>query len=268
MYDPAEISPPPPPWETLPTMYDLPSEEVGEPGLPDDFHRLQGNLLSDTCEPINIPSDKRFTACDLNLYYDPRNPLWYKRPDWYLVLDVGPTTKENDIRLSYVIWQEGVRPFLVVELLSPGTEGEDLGTKLRDASKPPSKWQVYEQILAVPYYVVYDRYEHNFRAFRLNGTRYEAIDLSSGRLWFEELQLGLGLWEGSYKGILTLWLRWYDANGWIPTDSERAQAAQEEVQQERDRASAAEEEAQQQRQRAEKLAEFLRSQGIDPDAIS
>ncbi len=24
--------------ESLPTMYDLPSEEVGEPGLPDQYH--------------------------------------------------------------------------------------------------------------------------------------------------------------------------------------------------------------------------------------
>jgi hypothetical protein len=29
---------PRPPWETLPTMYDLPSENPEEPGLPDEFH--------------------------------------------------------------------------------------------------------------------------------------------------------------------------------------------------------------------------------------
>lgn len=34
------------PQEILPTMYDLPSEDPEEPGLPDDFHDLQPQLLS------------------------------------------------------------------------------------------------------------------------------------------------------------------------------------------------------------------------------
>jgi hypothetical protein len=32
----------------LPTMYDLPSEDPEEPGLPDEFHDLQPQLLSRT----------------------------------------------------------------------------------------------------------------------------------------------------------------------------------------------------------------------------
>ncbi len=33
-----QIAPPRSPRETLPTMYDLPSEDLEEPGLPDQFH--------------------------------------------------------------------------------------------------------------------------------------------------------------------------------------------------------------------------------------
>jgi len=33
-----------PPQQTLPTMYDLPSEDPEEPGLPDEFHLLQPEL--------------------------------------------------------------------------------------------------------------------------------------------------------------------------------------------------------------------------------
>ncbi|MFM7577511.1 MAG: Uma2 family endonuclease, partial [Microcystaceae cyanobacterium] len=33
------------PRQALPTMYDLPSEAVGEPGVPDEFHLLQPRLL-------------------------------------------------------------------------------------------------------------------------------------------------------------------------------------------------------------------------------
>jgi Uma2 family endonuclease len=291
MYEPI---PPRPARETLPTMYDLPSEEVGDPGLPDEFHRKQANFLSETCLPPNIEASKVFTASDLNLYYDPRHTNWYKRPDWYLVLGVAPEW-ENDLRWSYVVWQEGVRPFLMVELLSPGTEAEDLGETLRDASKPPAKWEVYEQILSVPYYVVYDRYENNLRFFRLNGCRYQEVSLPEKRIWFEELELGLGLWQGIYQGSEHLWLRWYDANSWIPTQAERAKAESQMAEAERQRAEAesqraeaerqrAEAESQRaeaerqraeaerqraeaERQRAERLGDYLRSQGIDPDNL-
>jgi len=37
-----------------------------------------------------------------------------------------------------VIWQEGVSPTIVVELLSPGTENQDLGQELRQPGEPPT----------------------------------------------------------------------------------------------------------------------------------
>jgi hypothetical protein len=40
-----QTDPPRPPKETLPTMYDLPSEDPEEPVLPDEFHSLQPRLL-------------------------------------------------------------------------------------------------------------------------------------------------------------------------------------------------------------------------------
>ncbi|KYC39081.1 hypothetical protein WA1_34410 [Scytonema hofmannii PCC 7110] len=254
-------NPPCPPQKILPTMYDLPSELVGETGLPDEFHIFQPRLLSETCQPRNFPSEEILLATDLNLYYDLRNPLWYKRPDWYVVLGVARAQQQKDLRLSYVIWQEGVTPLLVVELLSPGTEEEDLGQTLREAKKPPTKWQVYEQILRIPYYVVFDRYTNRLRGFRLEGTRYKELSLPDQRLCLEELQIGLGVWQGSYEGIEGLWLRWYDVNGqWLPTASERTAQESQLVEQERHR-------AEQEHHRAERLAEYLRSQGIDPDNL-
>jgi len=175
-------------------MYDLPSELVGESGLPDEFHCIQADLLSETCQPIGCDPEEVLLASDLNLYYDPRHPQWYKRPDWYMVLGVPRATEQEDLRLSYLIWQEGISPFLVVELLSPGTESEDLGKRLREINQPPTKWQVYEQILRIPYYVVYDRYENNLRVFQLTAGRYEVIALTDSRFWLDEVGLGLGLW--------------------------------------------------------------------------
>ena len=51
------------------------------------------------------------------------------------------------ISATPVVWQEGVNSLLVVELLCPGTENEDLGETLGELGKPPTKWEVYESIL-------------------------------------------------------------------------------------------------------------------------
>jgi hypothetical protein len=68
--------------------------------------------------PPNYAPEQVFTASDLNLYYDPRHTNWYKRPDWFAVVGVSRLYEERDLRLSYVMWQEGVRPLVAVELLS------------------------------------------------------------------------------------------------------------------------------------------------------
>ncbi len=216
-----QTNPPKPPKEVLPTMYDLKSEDPEEPGLPDEFHNLQPQLLRETFRPVGYSPDQIFTGTDLNLYYDPRHSQWYKRPDWFAVLGVSRLYEERDLRLSYVVWQEGVNPFIVVELLSPGTEKEDLGQTLREVNQPSTKWEVYEQVLRVPYYVVFDRYNDELQVFTLQADRYISIELSESRFWIPSLELGLGLWQGRYDGIERLWLRWFDGEGsWLPTIAE------------------------------------------------
>lgn len=253
---------PRPDWpNSLPTMYDLPSEDPEEPGLPDLFHDLQPQLLDLTFDSPLYPIEQRLIAKDLNLYYDSNHTNWYKRPDWFLVLGTGRFNRQQDLRLSYLIWQERISPFLVIELLSPGTEQEDLGQTLREVNKPPTKWQVYEQILRVSYYVVYDRYNNQFRAFNLKGSQYQPLSLPEEKLWFEQLGLGLGKWQGIYEGVEGLWLRWYDRQGnWIPTPTER-------LEQERQRAQEAENALAQERQQREALLERLRAMGIDPEEL-
>ncbi|MEM7797140.1 MAG: Uma2 family endonuclease [Cyanobacteria bacterium P01_C01_bin.118] len=259
------------PRETLPTMYDLPSEFPEESGLPDEFHDLQPQLLSRTLSLQDYTAENRFTGSDLSLYYDVHHPLWHKRPDWFLALDVPRLYDGNDLRRSYVIWQEGQAPSIVVEFLSPRTEQEDLGRFYKDsdqisdddnetserrvsiahppangAERPPSKVDVYEQYLRVPHYLVYSRYTQRLRYFKLVGSRYEEqpVQDSNPMIWLDALKIGLGLWEGYFEGLPGPWLRWCDANGnWFLTDTEQAE------------------------KRAEKLAERLKSMGIDPDSV-
>ena len=270
-----QTDPPRPARETLPTMYDLPSEEIGDAGMPDEYHVQRATLLNETFHPPAIPADEVFSAMDMNLYYDVRHPLWYKRPDWFGVINVPRLYEGRDSRLSYVVWQEGAAPLIVVELLSPGTEKEDLGRRLRDANEPPTKWEVYEHILRVPYYAVFSRESTELRIFQLTGARYEEVTGHDGRFWIAEAGLGLGLWQGRYQGQERLWLRWFDAQGnWIPTADERAEQERREKDaaflretQLRHRAEQAEQAAEQERRRAERFAELLRQLGQDPDQV-
>ena len=227
-----------------PTMYDLPSENPEEPGLPDEFHDLQPQLLSATLRLSDVAKNKIFTGTDLNLYYDLQHPTRFKRPDWFVALGVSRLYDGSQMRMSYVIWQEEVSPSVIVELISPGTEKEDLGETDSVEGKAPPKWTVYEQILQVPYYIVYDRHKDILRAYELVNGQYQALKIEDSRVALPEMQLSLGLWQGEYEGITRQWLRWIDAEGnWIPTPLEQAEA------------------------KAARLSERLRELGINPDEV-
>jgi hypothetical protein len=84
----------------------------------------------------------------------------------------------------------------------------------------------------------------------------------------------LGLWQGTYQNQDQLWLRWWDLEGnLLLIGSERAELEKQRTEQEKQRAEAAEQRTEAAEQRTEaaerkaaRLAERLRSLGIDPDA--
>lgn len=166
-------------------------------------------------------------------------------------LDKKRAAQQQDLRQYYAKWQEGIAPYLVVELLSPDTASEDLaknlrGLRSRGITQQPTKWDVYEEILRVPCYVTYDRYTNDLRAFTIYGSCYQPIAISENRFWLKKLGIGLGLWQGVYQDVSGLWLRWHDESGWLPTLVEKAEVK---------------------KQRADKLAAYLRSQGVNPDNL-
>ena len=285
----------------LPTMYDLPSEYPEEPGLPDVFHDLQPQLLSQTLRLVDYGSDNYCDASDLNLYYDPDHPLWHKRPDWMLSVGVPWLYGGQDLRLSYVTWQEGKGPEVVVEFLSPGTEREDLGRFFQAGDEisspqavqppptsPPGKLEVYERYLQVPHYIVYSRYSQTLRYFKRVAGRYQEQPLAPQPplIWLPDLKLGLGIWSGEFQRTPGQWLRWCDQDGqWILTETEQERQAKEDERRakeqerrakERER-QAKEQERQakererqakeQEQQRADRLAAKLRELGVDPDLV-
>ncbi|NES21030.1 MAG: Uma2 family endonuclease [Symploca sp. SIO3E6] len=251
-------------------MYDLPSEYPEEPGLPDQFHLLQPQLLRRTLRLNNYSSDNYLIASNLNLYYDVNHILWHKRPDWFLAVDVPYLYDGEELRWSYVVWQEGKSPYVVIELLSPGTEVEDLGrfydetSKITDtesaipavnpeenisqptATKFPTKLEVYEKYLQVPHYIVYSRYTQKLRYFKWSGGQYQeqSLNLENPMVWLADLEIGLGIWEGVFENVPYYWLRWCDrAGNWRLTDIEQSEQRLEPSEQRLEQERAAKEQA-------------------------
>ncbi len=71
----------------------------------------------------------------------------------------------------------------------------------------------------------------------------------------------LGIWQGCFQNLERPWLRWWDLHGNLLLCGE------ERAEQEYQRAEREHQRAERERQRADRLAEYLRSQGIDPDTL-
>ena len=244
----------------LPDMYDLPSEYPEEPGLPDSYHFLQGILLTETLD------EAHFSATDLNVYFDKDNTGRHKRPDWFMALGIEKHYK-RDLRRSYVVWQEAANPFLIVELISDSTIGEDLGIKKSKPGKLPNKWEAYEHYLKVPYYVVYDYIDANLTVYQFRGgkLRFQKRPLEEVA-HFPEINLTLKVWFGTFRGERTYWLRWFKADGtMVPTHEETVIAERAEKERERAEKEQALADLVQTQIEKEQLLALLKKAGINPD---
>jgi len=123
-----------------PTMYDLPSEEPEELGLPDEFHIFQPQLLREIFQPATYPPEQVFVGSDLNLYYSLHNTTWYKRSDWFAALGVSRLYEGHELRLSYVVWQEA-RPIWWWNCCHPARSRRTWGKRCaRPGSRRPNGW--------------------------------------------------------------------------------------------------------------------------------
>jgi Uma2 family endonuclease len=187
-------------------------------------------------------------AIDMGLYVDLDQPPIV--PDAFLSLGVERCYDE-ELRPSYVLWDEQVVPSLAIEIVSPTYRNEYT-----------SKLERYAEI-GVLYYVIYSsrrRRKPKLEVHKLINGAYELQ--SESPVWMPEVGLGIGYERGNYAGVTREWLYWYDEAGRrYPTPNERVQLETQRAQQEAQRATVSE-------QRAEQLAQRLRELGIDPDSLS
>lgn len=121
--------------------------------------------------------------------------------------------------------------------------------------------------MRIPYYIVFSRYTNELRAFQLVGSHYEPMNLTQGRLLMPEIDLSLGLWQGSFRDIEKLWLRWFILAGeLIPAFTEKA-AASERAMIAKQEVTEAKQKTAQAKRKAEQLAERLRQLVVNPDQL-
>ncbi|NER25999.1 MAG: Uma2 family endonuclease, partial [Symploca sp. SIO1C2] len=106
---------------------------------------------------------------------------------------------------------------------------------------------------------------NKIRIFHLEGGLYREVEPTQGRLYLPELGISLGLWQGSFRSLNRLWLRWFTRDGELILSEE--EEALQETAEARQEATEAKQEAAEAQKRVEQLREQLRQLGIDPDQI-
>jgi Uma2 family endonuclease len=249
----------------------------------------QSTLLTGSFLPrlVALYPDGQFCiGCDSGIYWRYTQPVLdgCKSPDWFLIPGVPPML-EGRYRRSYVLWQEAVRPLLVIEYVS----GD--GSEERDQTPYKGKFWVYEKAIGAGYYAIFEAAKPAVELYRLEEGRYVPVPPNGvGRFPVPALRVELGIWHGTYQGQELPWLRLWDADTGqlMPSTEEREAAERQRADGEKARADTAEsllddsrrllqeecERAETERKRAEQaessrqqLAEKLRSLGIDPDTM-
>ena len=131
------------------------------------------------------------------VYYEEGNPRKVISPDVFMVRGVG----KKELR-TYKTWEQQPHLDLVIEFASPSTFARDFAEKKR----------IYEQILCVKEYYIYDPYHEiqpSFVGFRLVNGVYEEIEFVEGRLPSEVLGMELGERDGVLRLYDPVKQKWF-----------------------------------------------------------
>jgi Uma2 family endonuclease len=235
----------------------------------------QSIVLTSSIAPVleKLHPDGRYCiGQDSGIYWRLTEPAekGAEAPDWFYVPNVPPLL-DGEYRRSYVLWKEFIAPLIAIEFVS-GNGAEERNATAPSETEKAGKFWVYEQAIRIPFYVIFDAWKAIVEVYHLVDGHYLKMQPNArGHFPIASMGVEVGLkQEGS-----TIWLRWWDKNGnLLLTGDERATsseaiAQQANLAQQQAEAIAAQErqEKEQERQQKEKLANYLRSMGINPDEI-
>jgi Uma2 family endonuclease len=236
----------------LPSAEDLPDSD--ETPVDNELQELIPALLKSILLMIWEQRMDWLFAIDMGIYTDPDQPPIV--PDAFLSLGVERCYDE-ELRPSYVLWDEQIVPSLAIEIVSP-TYRYEYTTKLDRYAA-----------MGVLYYIIYSskrRRKPKLEVHKLiNGT----YQLQMGSpVWMPEIGLGIGYERENYAGVTREWLYWYDETGKrYSTPNERIEQESLRAQQESLRAQQESLRAVRSEQRVEELTRRLRELGVDPDSL-
>lgn len=242
----------------------------------DNFPSEKQQRLLTGCLYSNLKDQSFIAAANVGIYHTSNQPAIV--PDVFVSFNAQvPQNWWEKQNRCYLVWNFGKPPEIVIEVVS-----NKVGKELTE------KFKIYEQ-MRVSYYVVYDPSHQlgdtTLRLYELRGMLFTEMN----GFWLGQVGLGLTTWQGELEDRQDTWLRWCDVNGAIlltgdeqaeqerqraeqerqraEQEQQRAEQEQQRAEQERQRAEQEWQRAEQERQRADRLAAFLRSQGLDPDQL-
>jgi Uma2 family endonuclease len=227
----------------LPTADELPNSD--DTPVDNELQELIPGLLKSILRMLWKGRMDWFFGIDMGIYTHPEQPPIV--PDGFLSLNVERSFDEN-LRLSYLLWEEEILPILVLEVVSAKPGGE-YTTKLDKYAE-----------LGVLYYVIYNpkrRRKARLEIHKLSQGQYELQNANP--LWMPEIGLGIGCERANYDDLTREWLYWYDEN------DNRYPTPYEQIELERQQTNLERQQTELERQRADRLAAKLRDLGIDPD---
>ena len=258
----------------LPTADELPCSD--DTPVDNELQEIIPSLLKSILQILWADRMDWFFGIDMGIYTDPERPPIV--PDGFLSLNVERFYDE-ELRLSYLLWEEEIPPILALEVVSTTPGGEYT-----------SKVDAYAR-MGVLYYVIYslekvlhlgkpqDRTFRNPK--RRRKTKLEIYKLINGKyelqntnpLWMPEIGLGIGSERANYGALEREWLYWYDENNdryptpaeQIDLERQRTSSESNRANRENQRADRENQRADRENQRADRLAAQLRALGIEPE---
>jgi Uma2 family endonuclease len=242
----------------------------------------QSLILTDSILPIlqQLHPDGQYAiGQDCGIYWRETDPpeRGAEAPDWFYVANVPPLL-EGKIRRSYVLRREYISPTIALEFASGDGSEERDQTPLSRASTKPGKFWVYEQIIHIPFYGIYEVTRGKLEVYYLSGGRYQQLSPNQrGHYSIPPMQVELGVWRGIYQNQPEQpWLRWWDQQGNLlltgaeraEREQQRAEQAEQQVELEQQRAEQAEQQAELEQQRAEQVEQQLLQERLKREQLA
>jgi hypothetical protein len=238
-------------WERLPQDVVLPDDPV------DNIHQpTLAAALTESLELAGLLPERALTPTNYGICVNVNGQTIVKAPDWAYIPAIRVT--RDEVFMSYTPNLQGEPLLMALEFVS-ATDGGEYSMNPR---YPYGKWFFYEQILAVPFYGIFEPQSGDLELYRLEDGRYRRMLMDDqSHYWLPAMNLAIGAWQGSRENRPGYWLRWWNAAGeMLPWRLERVAAERDRADEERNRAD-------EERSRADRLAAKLRELGIDPSAV-